>query len=238
MVAKIVKGTHNVLGVPSLSSPNLCNTALFLNAGKNFQIVAQPIKIKEGKKTSSIGSKIILIPDSYNGYFELLSEEGRSTKPFENVLELSRRRNIRVIVRESFVIRSTSNNANKTLNAGEILTPLNDDGKFLQCRTTKNQLIALPLDCKAKFSPLAKEKEDSISGVHTVFKRKKCNKILPYIHIFFSSFLSFSTILQYTMRFDDDRLGKKFTEETDATHRSFNSRYTTKRIKDIICARI
>lgn len=167
MVAKIVKGQHNgILGVPSLSSPNLCNTALFLNAGRNFQIVAQPIKIKEGKKPSSIGSKIILIPDSYNGYFELLSEEGRSTKPFENVLELSRRRNIRVIVRESFVIRS--NNANKTLNAGEILTPLSDDGKFLQCRTSKNQLIALPLDCKAKFSPLAKEKEDSISGVHQV----------------------------------------------------------------------
>jgi Cell-cycle sustaining, positive selection, len=171
MVAKITKGQHcGILGVPSLSSPNLCNTALFLNAGKNFQIVAQPIKIKEGKKTSSVGSKVILIPDSYNGYFELLSEEGRSTKPFENVLELSRRRNVRekVIVRESFVIRS--NNASiKTLNAGEILTPLNDDGKFLQCKTSKNQIISLPLDCKAKFSPLAK-KEDSISGVHTVIK--------------------------------------------------------------------
>lgn len=185
MVAKIVKGQHNgILGVPSLSSPNLCNTALFLNAGKNFQIVAQPIKIKEGKKPSSVGSKIILIPDSYNGYFELLSEEGRSTKPFENVLELSRRRNIRVIVRESFVIRS--NNANKTLNAGEILTPLSDDGKFLQCKTSKNQLIALPLDCKAKFSPLAKEKEDSISGVHTVikittYKFQFVNRLIPLL---------------------------------------------------------
>jgi hypothetical protein len=169
MVAKITKGQHcGILGVPSLSSPNLCNTALFLNAGKNFQIVAQPIKIKEGKKTTSVGSKIILIPDSYSGYFELLSEDGRSTKPFENVLELSRRRNVRekVIVRESFVIRL--NNTNKTLNAGEILTPISDDGKYLQCKTSKNQLIALPLDCKAKFSPLAKEKEDSISGVHTV----------------------------------------------------------------------
>ena len=185
MVAKIVKGQHNgILGVPSLSSPNLCNTALFLNAGKNFQIVAQPIKIKEGKKPSSVGSKVILIPDSYNGYFELLSEEGRSTKPFENVLELSRRRNsnIRVIVRESFIIRS--NNTNKTLNAGEILTPLSDDGKFLQARTSKNQLIVLPLDCKAKFSPLAKEKEDSISGVHTVTK-------FTSIFIFRLLFLSF-----------------------------------------------
>lgn len=185
MVAKITKGQHSgVLGVPSLSSPNLCNTALFLNAGKNFQIVAQPIKIKEGKKSTSVGSKIILIPDSYNGYFELLSEEGRSTKPFESVLELSRRRNIheKVIVRETFVIRS--NNTNKTLNAGEILTPISDDGKFLQCRTSKNQLISLPLDCKAKFSPLAKEKEDSISGVHTVknLLKKRMPLIVRLIH--------------------------------------------------------
>ncbi|XP_070491395.1 uncharacterized protein sano [Chironomus tepperi] len=185
MVAKITKGQHSgVLGVPSLSSPNLCNTALFLNAGKNFQIVAQPIKMKEGKKSSSVGSKIILIPDSYNGFFELLSEEGRSTKPFESVLELSRRRNIheKVIVRETFVIRS--NNTNKTLNAGEILTPISDDGKFLQCRTSKNQLISLPLDCKAKFSPLAKEKEDSISGVHTVknLLKKRMPLIVRLIH--------------------------------------------------------
>jgi len=114
---------------------------------------------------SHAGSKL-LIPDTFSGYFELLSEEGRSTKPFENVLELSRRRNIRVLVRESFVVRG--NNSSKTLHAGEILTPISDNGKFLQCKTSKNLLINLPLDCKAKFSPIAKEDSISISGVHTV----------------------------------------------------------------------
>lgn len=165
MIAKIIKGQHLCLGVPSLSNPNLQSTALFLNAGRKYQIVAQPIKIKEGRKTSSVGSKI-LIPDSYSGYFELLSEEGRSTKPFENVLELSRRRNIKVLVRESFVVRC--NNASKSIHAGEILQPISDNGKFLQCKTSKNQLINLPLDCKAKFSPIAKEDSISISGVHQV----------------------------------------------------------------------
>lgn len=138
VVAKIVKGQHLNLGVPSLSNPNLQSTALFLNAGKKYQIVAQPIKIKEGRKTtnvgefwlspqlnrqfpklilspSNLGSKI-LIPDSYGGFFELLSEDGKATRSFENVLELSRRRNIRVLVRESFVIRN--NNSSKTLHAG------------------------------------------------------------------------------------------------------------------------
>lgn len=55
VVAKIVKGQHLNLGVPSLSNPNLQSTALFLNAGKKYQIIAQPIKIKEGRKTTNIG---------------------------------------------------------------------------------------------------------------------------------------------------------------------------------------
>lgn len=185
VVAKIVKGQHLNLGVPSLSNPNLQSTALFLNAGKKYQIIAQPIKIKEGRKTTNVGElepelkshhkcwhsvilllgSKILIPDTYAGFFELLSEDGKATRSFENVLELSRRRNIRVLVRESFVIRN--NNSSKTLHAGEILVPLSDNGKVLQCKTSKNQLINLPLDCKAKFSPIA-TKEDSISGVHSV----------------------------------------------------------------------
>lgn len=56
VVAKIVKGQHLNLGVPSLSAPSLQSTALFLNAGKKYQIIAQPIKIKEGRKTSNVGT--------------------------------------------------------------------------------------------------------------------------------------------------------------------------------------
>jgi hypothetical protein len=55
VVAKIIKGQHLNLGVPTLSNPNLQSTALFLNAGKKFQIIAQPIKIKEGRKTTNVG---------------------------------------------------------------------------------------------------------------------------------------------------------------------------------------
>lgn len=54
-VAKIVKGQHQNLGVPTLSNPSLQSTALFLNAGKKYQILAQPIKIKEGRKPSNVG---------------------------------------------------------------------------------------------------------------------------------------------------------------------------------------
>lgn len=54
-IAKIVKGQHQNLGVPTLSNPSLQSTALFLNAGKKYQILAQPIKIKEGRKPTSVG---------------------------------------------------------------------------------------------------------------------------------------------------------------------------------------
>uniref|UniRef100_A0A1B0BPQ5 CABIT domain-containing protein n=1 Tax=Glossina palpalis gambiensis TaxID=67801 RepID=A0A1B0BPQ5_9MUSC len=160
-VAKIVKGQHQNLGVPTLSAPSLQSTALFLSAGKKYQILAQPIKLKEGRKPTNVGAKL-LIPETYPGYFELLSEDGRSTRCIESVLELSKRRNCRVLVRETFRCPPI----NRTLHAGELLTTVNENGKFLQCKNIKDEIINLPLDTKAKFSPIAKE--DSISGVHTV----------------------------------------------------------------------
>ncbi|XP_055374108.1 signal transducer and activator of transcription B [Condylostylus longicornis] len=160
-IAKIVKGQHHNLGVPTLSNPSLQSTALFLSAGKIYKILAQPLKIKEGRKPTNVGSKV-LIPESYQGYFELLSEDGRSTRCISTVLELSKRRNFRVLVRETF----RCNHMNKTIYAGEILTTIADNGKILQCKTLKDEIVNLPLETKAKFSPIAKE--DSISGVHSV----------------------------------------------------------------------
>ena len=65
VVAKIIKGQHLNLGVPTLSNPNLQSTALFLNAGKKFQIIAQPIKIKEGRKTTNVGKEKLMA--KFNG---------------------------------------------------------------------------------------------------------------------------------------------------------------------------
>ncbi|KAJ6642897.1 hypothetical protein Bhyg_07853 [Pseudolycoriella hygida] len=171
-VAKIVKGQHQNLGVPTLSNPSLQSTALFLNAGKKYQILAQPIKIKEGRKPCNVGPKV-LIPETYPGYFELLSEDGRSTRCIDNVLDLSRKPNLRVLVRETF----RCNHLMKTIHAGEILTTMYDNGKYLKCKTSKDEVINLPLETKAKFSPIAKE--DSISGVHSV--KNLLKKRLPVI---------------------------------------------------------
>lgn len=126
-------------------------------------------KYKEEKKTNNklisldivLGPKV-LIPETYPGFFELLSEDGRSTRCIESVLDLSRKPNLRVLVRETF----RCNHLSKTIHAGEILTTMYDNGKYLKCKTQKDEVISLPLEAKAKCSPFAKE--DSISGVHTV----------------------------------------------------------------------
>ncbi len=100
-----------------------------------------------------------MIPETYPGFFELLNEAGQSTRCIENVLELSKRRNLKVLVRESL----RYNNNTKTIYAGEILTTISDNGKYLQCKTNKDEIVNLPLEAKGKFSIIAKN-EESISG--------------------------------------------------------------------------
>lgn len=103
----------------------------------------------------------------------MLSEDGRATRCIDSVLELSKRRNLRVLVRETF----RCNHNSKTIHAGEILTTLNETGKYLQCKTIKDEIVNLPMEAKVKFSPIAKE--DSISGVHSV--KNLLQKRMPVI---------------------------------------------------------
>lgn len=88
---KIIKGQYGSLGVPTLPSPGLQSTALLVSVGKRQKIVAQAVKFKEGKRIVSVGPRLA-IPDTYPGYFEILSEEGRSVRCIESVSELVRRR--------------------------------------------------------------------------------------------------------------------------------------------------
>lgn len=178
-VVKIIKGQYGGLGVPTLPSPGLQSTALLVSAGKRHKIVAQAVKIKEGRRLVCVGPRLA-IPDSYPGYFELLSEEGRAVRCIESVAELSRRR-----PEEGCLVRETIRGVQaktdpdgtvvpegaRTIPAGEILVPSGEatipgsKGKYLKCVDTKGDTILLGLEQRGKFSALARE--DNISGVHT-----------------------------------------------------------------------
>ncbi|KAI4468660.1 grb2-associated and regulator of mapk protein family member [Holotrichia oblita] len=178
-VVKIIKGQYGGLGVPTLPSPGLQSTALLVSAGKRHKIVAQAVKIKEGRRLVCVGPRLA-IPDSYPGYFELLSEEGRAVRCIESVAELARRR-----PEEGCLVRETIRGVQaktdpdgtvvpegaRTIPAGEILVPSGEatipgsKGKYLKCVDTKGDTILLGLEQRGKFSALARE--DNISGVHT-----------------------------------------------------------------------
>ncbi|XP_075216867.1 CABIT domain-containing protein serrano [Lycorma delicatula] len=188
-VVKIIKGQYGGIGVPSLPSPGLQQTALLLSAGRRKKIIAQAVKLKEGYRVIGVGPKVA-IPDSYPGYFELLSEEGRSVRCVDSVVELSRRRpETGFLVRDS--IRAVSGRFNddgsisvdgaRTVVEGETLRvegkvlPNGCKSRYLRCTDHQGRTVLLGLDQRGRFSTLARE--DSIGGVHTV--RDLLNKRLP-----------------------------------------------------------
>ncbi|KAK5649104.1 hypothetical protein RI129_003996 [Pyrocoelia pectoralis] len=176
---KIIKGQYGSLGVPTLPSPGLQSTALLVSAGKRQKIVAQAVKFKEGRRIVCVGPRLA-IPDSYPGYFEILSEEGRSVRCIESVSELSRRR-----PEEGCLVRETIRGVQaridaegvvtpegaRTISIGEVLVPSGDivvpgsKSRYLKCTDSKGDTILLGLEQRGKFSALARE--DNISGVHT-----------------------------------------------------------------------
>ncbi|KYQ51891.1 hypothetical protein ALC60_09007 [Trachymyrmex zeteki] len=174
-VIKITKGQ----GVPTLPAPSLQSTALLISAGRRRKIVAQAVKIKEGRRVVGVGPRLA-IPDSYAGYFEILSEEGRAVRGIESVSELSRR-----CPEEGALVRETVRGiacrvddesgivvpeGTRTLAAGETIVTAGEvalpgRGRFLRCVDCHGDSVLLGMDQRGRFSALARE--DNISGVHT-----------------------------------------------------------------------
>lgn len=188
-VIKITKGQYGGLGVPTLPAPSLQSTALLISAGRRRKIVAQAVKIKEGRRVVGVGPRLA-IPDSYAGYFEILSEEGRAVRGIESVNELSRR-----CPEEGALVRETLRGiacrvddesgivvpeGTRTLAAGETIVTAGEvalpgRGRFLRCVDCRGDSVLLGMDQRGRFSALARE--DNISGVHTA--RALLSKRLP-----------------------------------------------------------
>ncbi|XP_033331137.2 CABIT domain-containing protein serrano [Megalopta genalis] len=188
-VIKITKGQYGGLGVPTLPAPSLQSTALLVSAGRRRKIVAQAVKIKEGRRVVGVGPRLA-IPDSYAGYFEILSEEGRAVRGIESVSELCRR-----CPEEGALVRETVRGiacrvdddtgivvpeGTRTLAAGETIVTAGEvslpgRGRFLRCVDCRGDSVLLGMEQRGRFSALARE--DNISGVHTA--RALLSKRLP-----------------------------------------------------------
>jgi len=161
-----------------------------MNMGKKKRIIGQSVKFKENHKVVLVGPKIA-IPSGFEGFFEILSEDGRSVKCIESISELVKRFPDSVLVRENvraFVSRSddlnTIHEKSRIVEVGETLILVGEVGgslsngsvaKYLRCLDKNGENIYLSTELKGKFSAIAKE--DNISGVHSV--ENLLNKRLP-----------------------------------------------------------
>lgn len=188
-IAKVVKGQYMNLGVSTLSNPSLHSTVLITSFGRRHRILAQSIKFKDNGKVVPVGPKLA-IPDTYDGFFEILSEEGRAVRCIESVSELCRRFPDSVLVRDNikaFVSKSddieTIQDKSRLIQNGETLIIVGEvlgvKGKtqvrFLRCFDAGGENVYLPYESKGKFSAIAKE--ENISGVHNI--RNLHKKRLP-----------------------------------------------------------
>ena len=178
-IVRITKGQYCNLGVSSISNPGLQSTILITNLGRRKRILAQSIKFKDSKRVVPVGPKLA-VPNTYDGFFELLSEDGRSVRCIESVSELNRRFPDAVLVRDNFrafVSKSddveTIEESSRVVQTGETLLLVGEvlkksrGTKFLRCFDKNGENVFLPMELKGcKFSAIAKE--DNISGVHTV----------------------------------------------------------------------
>ena len=190
-LAKAIKGQYLNIGVPSLANPGLASTLLLISAGSCVRVTAQCVKFKEGRRVVPIGSKIV-IPENYEGFFEILSEDGRAVKCIETVSELCKRFPDSCLVREpikAFVSRADDvdvitekcrcvQTGETLVLAGEVLSEAKNgkpQQRYLRCFDQNGHGIFMPFDSKGKFSAIAKE--DNISGVHSI--KNLLNKRLP-----------------------------------------------------------
>jgi len=146
-----------------------------------------------------VGPKVS-VPEEYRGFFEILSEDGRSARAMESVAELARRFPDSVLIREpipSGVFVSKSDDVDAVVRArmttpvaaGETLILVGEaqtktikglSTKFLRCFNSRGENVFLPFDLSGPLRFSAVAKEANISGVHTAANLLK-NKRPPFM---------------------------------------------------------
>ena len=183
-VAKVVEGQYKDIG----STASGKNAQLYIHSiDRSEKVLAEGVKVKEGRgkaSTSSRGQKYSL-PITYEGWFELLSQDGKAVKAISSVSELTKLFPAKCIVREKISVFQAGENG-ETLSRekmrilvggeelyliGETWITMKSSGNFmkqsfLHCRDINGQGVYLPMDHKGLFSPVAGQ--TNISGVHTL----------------------------------------------------------------------
>jgi len=99
-VAKVSRGQYVGLGQPSFSNPSLVSHVLLVSAGKQLSAVAQCVKFKNARQRVVPFGPTLVIPQDFEGHFEILNEDGKAVPCIESVEALARRFPDSCLVRE------------------------------------------------------------------------------------------------------------------------------------------
>lgn len=179
-IIKVTKGQYRNIGV----AKNVHSELYIHSIRTSKKVIAEGIKIKEGRRGLQAIDQKFSLPLSYQGWFELLSEDGKPIKAILSVQELVKVFPNRALVRENIKGFLPTENGeltvdnNRVVHTGEQLTLVGEaSGPFvtpkgvfkknlLKCVDMKEQLVFFLFEQKGLFSPIAGT--GNISGVHNI----------------------------------------------------------------------
>ena len=177
---KITKGQYRNIGV----AKNVYSELYIHSIRTSKKVLAEGIKIKEGRRGIQTIDQKFSLPLSYQGWFELLSEDGKPIKAILSVQELVKVFPTRALVRENIKGFLPNENGELTVDksrvvhTGEQLTLVGEAAgpfttpkgifkkKLLKCVDMKEELVYFLFEQKGLFSPIAGS--GNISGVHNI----------------------------------------------------------------------
>lgn len=183
-IVKVTKGQYrNYIGFAKSVHSNLYLYSV--STGK--KILAESVKLKEGKR-AVLSDQKYAIPLSYQGWFEVLSEDGKAVKAIESIKELATTvlysKNTEYLVRENIKAFNGLENGElsseqRVIQVGDVISILGDmwitqntpkgmvKRKVMACtENSGNDKFYFDYEQKGLFSAVAGQQ--NISGVHNV----------------------------------------------------------------------
>lgn len=184
VIAKITKGQFHNLGVSKIPLRKLHQDVLIHSIKPGVKILGHSVQRFETKggivRIVPLEQKLS-IPTTYQGWFEILSEDGRASRPIDSVQRLAKELPNKCLVRQNvkgFVANSegklTYDNSN-IIPAGEQLilsgevnttTSTGERLRFLKCTDSRNNTLFLSFDQAGLFTPIAGPND--VTGVFMV----------------------------------------------------------------------
>ncbi|XP_064625278.1 uncharacterized protein LOC135486428 [Lineus longissimus] len=182
-IVKVVQGEYMNIGANRSGGEEKESEVLLHSIQNTSKILALNMRLTDARRVEQTSQKLS-IPMTYEGWFEVLSEDGRVIRAIESIKDLARIFPHTCLVRENIKAYLSKENGEicmdqcRVVQAGERLTLFGiisatvttqqgrQEVRFLRCLDLKGMSAYFTFDQKGLFSPVAGM--GNISGVHTI----------------------------------------------------------------------